>query len=164
MATPTRSQARLRAALFLSVGLGMTGLVLVAYGTHLLRGLELASVDVRFSIRGKQEPRRDVAVVAIDDNTFNEFNTRQLRVRFPFPRRYYAKVIDELHKDGAKVIAFDIQFTERTDDVDDIALIEAVGRARNVVLATTEVNKNGHTNVFGGDSVVHQFHARVGNS
>ena len=36
------------------------------------------------------------------------------------------------------MIAYDVQFTEPTDAVDDNALINAIARARNVVLATTE--------------------------
>src|SRR5438105_4242419 len=32
-----------------------------------------------------------------------------------------------------------------------------------VVLATTEVNNKGQANVFGGDAIVRQVHARVGN-
>jgi len=62
------------------------------------------------------------------------------------------------------VIAYDIQFTESTVRKEDNALIEAVARAGNVVLATTEVDANGRTNVFGGAEVVRQIRARVGNA
>ena len=48
-------------------------------------------------------------------------------------------MIDHLARDGAKVIAYDIQYTEPTDINDDNALITAVRKANNVVLATTEV-------------------------
>ena len=161
--TRTRSSGRLRAALFLGVGFAMTGLTLVAYGTHLFRGLELGTVDTRFSVRGTEHPSPDVTVVAIDSKTFSDFNTEQRRIRYPFPRHYFAKVIDRLHQDRAKVIAYDIQFTERTTDKEDLALLDSVAKAGNVVLATTEVDKNGHTNVFGGDEVVRSVHARVGN-
>ena len=42
---------------------------------------------------------------------------------------------------------------------DDLALYEAIGRAGNVVLATTEVDASGHTNVLGGDANLRQIHA-----
>ena len=120
MAGRTRSTTRLQAALFLGVGLGISGLGLLAYGTHLFGGLELRSVDRRFAIHfshRKIEPPRDVVVVGIDDHTVNAFNRRGLRVRpNALPRSMFAGVIDELHKDGAKVIAYDIQFTSQTTD------------------------------------------------
>jgi adenylate cyclase len=159
----TRSRRRLHVALFLGVGLAATGLGLVAYGTNVLRELELDTVDARFSIRGEQPPPKQIEVVAIDDITFSSFNSRQENVRYPFPRRYFARVIDRLAADGAKVIAYDIQFTEQTTPEDDNALVTAVANAGNVVLATTEVDALGRTNVFGSDEVVKQVGARVGN-
>ena len=128
-----------------------------------MRGLELGSVDVRFSIRGTRQPPKNLTVVAIDDRTFSAFNSAGLLGRYPFPRKRFARVIDNLHRDGAKVIAFDIQFTEQTDPANDNALINSVLNAGNLVLATTEVDKKGHSNVFGGDDVVRQIGARVGN-
>jgi adenylate cyclase len=163
MAARTRSGTRLRVALFLGVGFAATGLALVAYGTNVLRSLELDSVDARFAIRGDQPRPEDVLVVAIDDETFSDFNSAGLSGRYPFPRRRFARVIDNLSNDGAKVIAYDIQFTEQTNADDDNALINSVADAGNVVLATTEVGKRGRTNVFGGDDIVRQVGARVGN-
>jgi adenylate cyclase len=163
MAARTRSGTRLRVALFLGVGFAATGLALVAYGTNVLRSLELDSVDARFAIRGDQPRPEDVVVVAIDDETFSDFNSAGLSGRYPFPRRRFARVIDNLSNDGAKVIAYDIQFTEQTNADDDNALINSVADAGNVVLATTEVDKQGRTNVFGGDDIVRQVGARVGN-
>jgi adenylate cyclase len=159
----TRSRRRLHVALFLGVGLAATGLGLLAYGTNVLREVELDTVDARFSIRGDQPSPEQIEVVAIDDITFSNFNSRQENVRYPFPRRYFAKVIDRLAADGAKVIAYDIQFTEQTTPEDDNALVQSVADAGNVVLATTEVDALGRTNVFGSDEVVEQVGARVGN-
>jgi adenylate cyclase len=158
-----RSRSRLRAALFLGVGLATTGLALVAYGTNVLRELELDTVDARFSVRGQEAAPARIEVVAIDDTTFSDFNSNQENIRYPFPRRYFARVIDRLAADGAKVIAYDVQFTEQTDPANDNALVEAVAKAGNVVLATTEVDAVGRTNVFGGDEVVRGVGARVGN-
>jgi adenylate cyclase len=163
MVARTRSGTRLRVALFLGVGFAATGLALVAYGTNVFRSLELDSVDARFAIRGDEPRPKEVVVVAIDDETFSDFNSAGLSGRYPFPRRRFARVIDNLSRDGAKVIAYDIQFTEQTNADDDNALINSVADAGNVVLATTEVDKQGRTNVFGGDDVVRQVGARVGN-
>ena len=156
-------RTRLQVALFLGVGLAATGLGLVAYGTNIFCELELDTVDARFSIRGTQTAPPQIEVVAIDDITFSDFNSNEENVRYPFPRKYFAKVIDRLSEDGAKVIAYDVQFTEQTDAANDNALVEAVAKAGNVVLATTEVDSLGRTNVFGGDEIVREVGARVGN-
>jgi adenylate cyclase len=160
----SRGEQRLRAALFVAVGLGMTGIVLVAFGAGLLKAFELSTVDARFSVRGEQPTPKDVVVVGVDATTFSELRyPNGNQVQWPYPRRLHARMIDLLKRDGARVIAYDIQFTEPTVPVEDNALIEAIGRARNVVLSTTEVDAQGHANVLGGDAIVREFHARVGN-
>ena len=63
--------------------------------------------------------------------------------------------IHRLKDAGAKVIAYDVQFTEPSEsEADDNALIESIARAGNVLLATTEVGKGGSTSVLGGDDVL----------
>ena len=47
---------------------------------------------------------------------------------------------------------------------EDNALIEAVKAAPRMVLSTTEVDKHGHSGVFGGDDVVRSVGARVGDA
>jgi HD-GYP domain-containing protein (c-di-GMP phosphodiesterase class II) len=124
----------------LSVGLG-----LAAHGLNLWPQLENSTLDARFALRGTQPAPSDVVIVAIDDRTFSALNQR-----WPFPRRRHAELIDRLKADGARAIAYDVQFTEPTDARDDMALFDAVRRAGNVVLATTEVNRSGQTDVLGG--------------
>ena len=100
-------QGRIRTASFLAVGLAAVALALTAYFTDMLESPELSTVDTRFDIRGDQDKPRDLAVVAVDDVTFDE-----LGEQWPFPRSLHAKAVDRLKKDGAKVIAYDVQFTE----------------------------------------------------
>ena len=146
----------------LAVAAVAAGLGVLAYETHLLRRPELQTIDARFDIRGS-EPRRTagVVLVGVDDTTFNYYRNRRMPARWPFPRRYDARVIEWLHRAGARVIAVDIQFTEESDPADDNALVEAVAGARNVVLATTEVGPGGSTNVLGGDAVLREIGARA---
>lgn len=145
--------------LFLGVGAAAAAIAFGVQAAGLLRSQEQSTVDVRFSIRGSQGPPTDVRLVEIDATTFS-----QLQVRWPFPRRLHARVIDQLRKAGAKVIAYDIQFTEPTDPRDDLALWNAAARARNVVFATTEVNSKGGTDVLGGDANLRQAHAVAANA
>ena len=119
-------RSRFRLLLFLATGLGAAAIALTAYFTGLLRTQELATVDTRFSIRGSLPQPKDVVVVQINDDTFSDFGNKGLPNHWPFSRYYHAKVINTLRKDGAKVIAYDIQFTEPTSDGPDNALINAV--------------------------------------
>src|SRR5579875_1235317 len=127
---------------------------LVAWSTGAWTRVENDTIDMRFSLRGSEPPPSDVAVVGIDDRTFGA-----LGLRWPFPRRLDGRVIRILHADGARAIAFDVQFTEPSDPRDDLALFHAVAAARHVVLATTEVDASGQTDVLGGPANLRRVHA-----
>jgi len=153
---------RRKTALLIAVALLGAGLGALAYATHLLRRSELQTIDARFSIRGSKPPPSDIVLVQIDNGTLVELKRHRLRSLFPFPRRYEAQVIDHLREAGAKVIAVDIQFTQPTDPTDDQDLAEAIERAHGkVVLATTEVEKDGETRVFGGNHILGELGARA---
>lgn len=158
----TRRERR-RAAALLVVAILAVGVGVGAYAIHLLRPTELQTIDARFSIRGRQAPPTDVVLVAIDPATLQELRNRQLPSEFPFPRRYYAKVIDNLRKAGAKVIAVDIEFTHPTVQREDDALFEAVAEAHGkTVFGTIEVAKGGRTEVLGGPQSLREAGARAG--
>jgi adenylate cyclase len=144
---------------FLVVGAVAAALGIVSYATDLFRPLEHGSVDARFSIRGTQDRPDDLVVVQVDDVTFDQLNEQ-----WPFPRSMHARLIDRLRRAGAETIAYDVQFTEPTTPREDNALIRSVARAGGVVLATTEVNARGESNVFGGEAVLRSVDARAGNT
>jgi len=137
-------RARLVAAL-LATALAVT-VAVAAHAVGMVDRAEDASVDLRFSLRERPVPD-DLLVVAIDDTTFSD-----LQVRWPFPRSLHAKAIDRLRRDGARAIVYDVQFTEKTVAAQDYALYDAVARAGNVILATSEIGEGGTTNVLGGDA------------
>ena len=159
--TGPRKLRRRRELAILAVVVLAGAIAIVAYATHLMRGLEQQSVDARFSIRGTEPRPSEFALVEVDDHTFNE-----LGVQWPFPRSLHAHLIDRLRRDGAKAIGVDIQFTEpspRGRRWEDEALAESVARAGGVVLSTTEVNSHGESGIFGGEEVVHELGARAAN-
>jgi adenylate cyclase len=156
----TPREQRLRDALFVAVGVGTIGLVLVSYGLGLFDNFERQSVDARFSVRGAQKAPKDVIVVGIDDRTFSDLN-----VRWPFSRTLHAKVIDAIAKDGPKAIAYDVQFSEYGTVAEDNALGLAIQRhPGKVVLATTEVSASGEPNLIFGPDALRAIRARVGDS
>jgi adenylate cyclase len=143
---------------FLAAGLGVLG-----HATHLLRRSELQSIDARFSVRGKQNPPQGLVLVAINPSSLVEMRNHELATEVPLPRRYDAKVIDNLRIAGAKVIAVDLEFSRTTDVADDNALFEAIGRAHGkTVLGTIEVGPGGRTAVLGGPESLQSVQARVG--
>ena len=154
-----RSLRRLRRIIFGAAAIGLTGVVVAAYAGGVFDGAELDTVDQRFQIRGSEGAPRDIVVVGIDDITFGD-----LRERWPFRRSLHARAVDRLSAAGARVIAYDVQFTEPTTVRDDNALISAVERADGVVLATTEVGRGGATGVLGGDDLLREIGARAANS
>jgi adenylate cyclase len=144
--------------LFVAVALGGTGFGVVTYATGFLKQFERQTIDQRFSIRGVQAPDPRIVIVRMDTETFNE-----LGVRNEYPRRLHAQVINRLKSYGAKVIAYDVQFTEPTDAANDNALAAAIGNAGNLVFATSEAI-NGQTNVLGGNANVRALHASIGHA
>ena len=145
---------RLRVLLLLGVGI----LAAAAAGLTSLMGvsdeLELDTVDARFEIRGTRPAPDDLVFVSVDDVTFNELNER-----WPFRRSLHARAIDRLRQHGAKLIAYDVQFTEPTEADEDDALIESLRRSGRTVLSTTEVDDNGRSKVLGGGEAMR--YARV---
>jgi HD-GYP domain-containing protein (c-di-GMP phosphodiesterase class II) len=142
-----KTLAVLAAAVF-AVTLGI-----VVYVADAWPALENGTVDLRFSLH-KPSPPSDVVVVAIDEKTFSA-----LKLQWPFPRSLDADVIGRLHAEGARTIVYDIQFTEPSAPSQDLALYSEIGRVGGVVLATTEVNAAGETDVLGGEANLRRVHA-----
>jgi adenylate cyclase len=148
-----------RSAGMAAVALAALALALACQLSGALDRFEGDTVDARFALRG-EHARHDVTVVAIDDATFSDIGER-----WPFRRSLHARVIDRLRQAGARQIAYDVQFTEPSaDQRQDVALLDAVARARHVVLSTTEVDSHGRTNVLGGDANLRPAGARAANT
>jgi len=84
--------------------------------------LEARLSDLRFSIV-KRSPTDDLVVVAIDPPSLVELDV------WPWPRRYHAQVLDNLLDDGARQVAFDVDFSAITNETDDRIFEEAAQRA-----------------------------------
>src|SRR3954451_1557568 len=155
---------RIRTLLLLGAAATIALVCLGAQAANLLHRPDLSTVNMRFSVRG-QTTVPDIAIVSIEDRTV----TGPGRT-WPMNRKRHAKVVKALDEAGAKVIAYDVQFTEPSGDTDadaeaDNALIEAVRAASpKMVMATTEVEKGGRTSVFGGGEGLRYSKATPANS
>ena len=150
---------RLRVLLLLGVGIFAAAAAGLASLTGVSHELELDTVDARFEIRGAQPAPDDLVLVSVDDVTFNELNER-----WPFRRSLHARAVDRLRQYGAKLIAYDVQFTEPTEADEDDALIESLRRSGRTVLATTEVDEHGRSKVLGGGEAMQYAHALDGDA
>lgn len=68
--------------------------------------LELKTLDYRFRLRGRRENGKEVAIAIIDEESIKEIG------RWPWARDKMARLTDLLSLGGAKVIGFDIIFSE----------------------------------------------------
>jgi adenylate cyclase len=112
--------------------------VLLAVGAFLLsrleisQGLEHRLLDARFKIRGTRSVSSSpLQIVAIDDPTF-----RVLKEKWPFQGSLYARLVRNLNRAGARLIVFDVEFSEpnQKHPEQDTLLAEAIQQAGNVIL------------------------------
>ena len=164
---------RIRGILLGAVALLAVALPLALYAGDVLRNVELDTVDMRFSLRGDQKAPDDIVVVGVDAESLNRLNQR-----WPFPRDFHARVIEQLQRDGAKVIAFDIAFSQPSDEPkrfcnfagtdlapDDCELLVASSEAKNLVFSAVDVGDDQSIPFVGevaDPQVMRQFGARAG--
>ncbi|HTA16436.1 MAG TPA: adenylate/guanylate cyclase domain-containing protein [bacterium] len=130
--------ARRRKILWLGFGLVFAVLCLDWFGAFEL--LEYKSLDARFHMRGPRPMQIPAVIVAIDDDSLNGWvasdnRTHYMPERWTWPRDFYGTVVDRLKAAGAKLIVFDIVFSESTkrDPKQDMAFADAARRAGNVI-------------------------------
>jgi len=125
----------------IGTGLGIGLLVAVvtyALDIDFLKKVELLTLDYRYQSRYERlatngelkdfATEGQVIVVSISDE-----DSRAMPESFPFPRSYYAHLIENLNRAGARTIAFDITFQEAREG--DDALREVLKKYDNVILA-----------------------------
>ena len=108
--------------------------------TPVLQDLELKVLDAKFQFwNGDIVADSSVVIVSIDDGSLDYFD--QNGMSWPWPRSFYAHVIDFLSAEGAMSIVFDMLFTHSDADRSDSDASEtdslfaaAIHRADNVVL------------------------------
>jgi adenylate cyclase len=145
------SNKRLRVLLLALVALGATAIGIALYATGVLDSLEGNTVDARFSVRGTQKPPKSLVIVAVDNKTFQDLNA------FPFPRAYYAQLINNIAAEHPAAIVFDIELADKTTfgstckiqgttyPCDDLALLEAISNHPGItVFDTTSPNTSGN--------------------
>jgi len=123
--------SRFYKAAILGILIALTGIgfAMLSFGFELE---ETVGLHLLFKLRGVRRPPSDVAVVSIDKTSADHlklpYDTRK------WPRTLHARLIEELAKQGASVIVFDMCFDETRSIEDDRIFARAVRKAGNVVL------------------------------
>jgi adenylate cyclase len=154
---PTRHRLRLRLILLVCVAVGSAAVALTLRGTDALDSLELDTIDTRFEIRGAREAPRDIVIVALDDRTLTGVDLGRAPMR-----ALQARVLERLRRDRPRLIAYDMQFIGRSSPRADEALVQAISRARPVVLATRNVPQGPPLRVPAGERDPGRLGARLG--
>ncbi len=100
--------------------------------TPMFEALELRLLDYRFILRGEEEPAQNpIVIIAIDDQS-----DESTPHRWPWPRSYFAHVIENLEEAGAAVIAVDVIFDkpDKYGAEHDERFAEVLQQYDNVVL------------------------------
>jgi len=114
---------------------GCVALVLGALSfTNTWRIFELKGFDFLSVIEAPGRSSLPITIIGIDEASFNEIG-----LQWPWPRSIQAKLVDQLTKAGALVIAFDVLMPEASKPEEDAALAAAIARAGNVVFAADMV-------------------------
>ena len=90
--------------------------------------LDLAARDTAMRLRGVQEPDERIVIVAIDDFSFNYTG-----YSWPWPRSYFAEIVQYLNDAGAQVIGLDVLLFEASQTYEDATLAEALAKIPNSI-------------------------------
>jgi CHASE2 domain-containing sensor protein len=103
----------------------LTGLLALSAGAG--EGMDRLLRGARDAIRSHPASGQ-VHIVEIDSRSLRKIST------WPWPRRHHGMLVDRLHAAGARSIAFDIDFSSRSNPADDSAFAAALGRAEGGVM------------------------------
>ena len=106
-----------RASFLISLGITLTALTIYLFtflgdrSTPLfdfLKRFEYNTLDTRFRYRPARytPPDARIVIVSVDQRS------QEVLGKWPFPRKYFAQMLDALREDGVKVAAFDITFNK----------------------------------------------------
>lgn len=107
------------------------GIVLsIAFWFNLFSGWQLQSSDFFFKAMSRFQPEKAEGrpiIVAIDDKSLDRLGRISA-----WPRSYYVRLLETLRQGGARLVVFDVLFSEPSPD--DAALAEAIKASGNVIL------------------------------
>jgi adenylate cyclase len=126
----------------LAVAFLISLLVLFLQRIPFMQILEAKTLDARFSTNKSPETAsKDIILVGIDDSSLKYFADNG--ISWPWPRDFYAHLLDYLTESGAKSVIFDLLFyqpdidrSESEGTATDKAFADAIRKNGQVILAS----------------------------
>jgi adenylate cyclase len=120
----------------LAIWMGVSALVTALMYGGVFQSFENASWDWRVRSVAKASSRDTQIKIITIDQTSLEYVSKEMGLAWPWPRSVYGPVLEFLRTGGAKAVAFDLLFTEPSNEVgDDEAFAQKVGATLPVVSA-----------------------------
>ena len=120
---------RLLKAILLGLSVGIVGLLISLFALSLE---ENTGLGLLFKLRGARQAPSDVVIVSIDKESSENLNIPDNPDKWP--RSLHARLTENLARQDAEVVAFDVHFIEPRIREDDNLFAESMRKARNVVL------------------------------
>jgi serine phosphatase RsbU (regulator of sigma subunit)/CHASE2 domain-containing sensor protein len=131
-------KSRLFKAIILGLAVGVLGLLLSPF-RFALNLEENTGLGLLFKLRGEQKPSGEVVVVSIEKESSDYLNLPNNPDKWP--RSLHARLVDNLVREGAAVITFDVHFIEPRIPDDDQLFAESLRKAGNVVIGEPLVTR-----------------------
>jgi len=91
--------------------------------------IEYSTRDVLMRLRGAQQPSSDIVIIAIDDFSFNWTG-----YQWPWPRSYFADIVDQINTGGGRIVGVDILlFEPDKEPANDQVFADALGKIPSAV-------------------------------
>jgi serine phosphatase RsbU (regulator of sigma subunit) len=147
------TRKRILKAAALGLVVGILGLLISPF-QFAMNLEEDTGLGLLFKLRGPRKPPADVVVVSIDKQSSDKLDLNNNPDKWP--RSLHARLTENLVKEGAKVVAFDVHFIEPRIAEDDNLFAQAIQRAQIVILCEPLVPKELSTS--GNGEAIAGFH------
>ncbi len=151
-------KSRLFKAIILGFVIGLVGLLLSPF-QFALNLEENTGLGLLFKLRGVQGPSGEVVVVSIEKESSDHLNLPNNPDKWP--RSLHARLVDNLVREGAAAISFDVHFIEPRTPEDDQLFAAALKKAGNVVIGEPLIAKEVKLSDSGGSQSQPGVHSIV---
>ncbi|HKI54172.1 MAG TPA: adenylate/guanylate cyclase domain-containing protein [Anaerolineales bacterium] len=140
MKISNKKQFNLSLALLAGTAIILLAVQMAGFSPNITTPLELAEYSARDSfmrLRGAEQPSNEIVIVAIDDASFG-----WTQFQWPWPRSYFAEIVDQINEGGGKVVGVDILLFEQDQEAgNDEAFSRALAQMPHAV-STAQIYQN----------------------
>ncbi len=120
-----------------SITFYLTIIIIIVFliGPSFLEIIELKTLDLRFLSRGIIKGNDSIVLAVIDEKSLDKEG------RWPWPRSKFAKLIDTLSRDGAKVVGLDVGFLEPDENTNLKLIRQFKQKLDSLKINNSQINK-----------------------